>query len=234
MTIFLSCDRIPSGRAGAAPASCGLSDCMMGSQGGPRHDGRARHHLVAGRGAGSLGPAHRRWNLAHAGRSGAMRGRSSKRPTSRAPSSSTSTGSPIPRAASPTCSRAPRCSRPVWARSASAVTTGSWCTTCGEPSAPARVWWTFRAFGHERVAVLDGGLRAWRAEGRPLEQRRAASGRAALHRSPPAGAGAGPAAVRDNLATRREQVVDARSRGRFVGTEPEPRAGLRGGHIPGA
>src|SRR2546425_4959 len=40
--------------------------------------------------------------------------------------------------------------------------------------------------------------------------------------------------IRDNLATRRDQVVDARSYGRFVGTEPEPRAGLRGGHIPGS
>lgn len=98
----------------------------------------------------------------------------------------------------------------------------------------ARVWWTFRAFGHERVAVLDGGLRAWKTEGRPV-----ASGepsptrrhfRAALR----------PELVRDldamqrNVRTRAEQVVDARSRGRFEGTEPEPRAGLRGGHIPGS
>ena len=98
----------------------------------------------------------------------------------------------------------------------------------------ARVWWTFRAFGHDRVGVLDGGLRAWKAEGRPLE---------AGERTPPRRsfrAALRPELVRDldavrrNLATHAEQVVDARSRGRFEGTEPEPRPGLRGGHIPGS
>ena len=98
----------------------------------------------------------------------------------------------------------------------------------------ARVWWTFRAFGHDRVAVLDGGLRAWIAEGRPT---------AAGQPSPPRRqfrARLRPELVRDfdfmrrNVGTRAEQVVDARSRGRFEGTEPEPRAGLRGGHIPGS
>ena len=98
----------------------------------------------------------------------------------------------------------------------------------------ARVWWTFRAFGHDRVAVLDGGLRAWKAEGRPV-----ASGEP----SPAPGrfrATLRPELVRDldamrhNVDARVEQVVDARSRGRFEGTEPEPRAGLRGGHIPGS
>jgi len=98
----------------------------------------------------------------------------------------------------------------------------------------ARVWWTFRVFGHERVAVLDGGLRAWRAEGRPLERGEArpvprtfaARFRPELVRN--------LAAVRANLVTKREQVIDARSKGRIAGTEPEPRAGLRGGHIPGS
>jgi thiosulfate/3-mercaptopyruvate sulfurtransferase len=98
----------------------------------------------------------------------------------------------------------------------------------------ARVWWTLRAFGHDRVAVLDGGLRAWRSEGRPI---------AAGESSPPRRqfrAALRPELVRDleamrrNLATHAEQVVDARSRGRFEGTEPEPRAGLRAGHIPGS
>jgi thiosulfate/3-mercaptopyruvate sulfurtransferase len=98
----------------------------------------------------------------------------------------------------------------------------------------ARVWWTFRAFGHDRVAVLDGGLSKWRAEGRPVESGVTAPAtrrfRARLRR----------ALVRDveqmrkNVASRREQTLDARSRGRFDGTEPEPRAGLRGGHIPGS
>jgi thiosulfate/3-mercaptopyruvate sulfurtransferase len=98
----------------------------------------------------------------------------------------------------------------------------------------ARVWWTFRAFGHARVAVLDGGLPTWQAEGRPvatggptpMERRFTAR----LHRSLVRDF----AQMRANLKHRREQVLDARSRGRFVGTEPEPRAGLRGGHIPGS
>jgi thiosulfate/3-mercaptopyruvate sulfurtransferase len=98
----------------------------------------------------------------------------------------------------------------------------------------ARVWWTFRAFGHDDVAVLDGGFRKWRAEGRPVEsgtpspigRRLTARLRPALVRD--------LEAVRSNLATGAAQVLDARSRGRFAGTEPEPRAGLRGGHIPGS
>ena len=98
----------------------------------------------------------------------------------------------------------------------------------------ARVWWTFRAMGHNRVAVLDGGLRKWQAEGRPIETGPArvapARFRARLLRS----------IVRDldqvrrNIDSRHEQTLDARSRGRFNATEPEPRAGLRGGHIPGS
>jgi thiosulfate/3-mercaptopyruvate sulfurtransferase len=98
----------------------------------------------------------------------------------------------------------------------------------------ARVWWTFRVFGHDSVAVLDGGLRAWKAEGRPLETGAPTPPRREFH------ARRRPELVRDldamrrNLATRAEQVLDARSRGRFAGTEPEPRPGLRGGHIPGS
>ena len=98
----------------------------------------------------------------------------------------------------------------------------------------ARVWWTFRAFGHDAVAVLDGGLKKWRAEGRPVE-RGAASPRAAAFTARPR-----PELVRDldamraNIGSRAAQVLDARSAGRFAGTEPEPRAGLRGGHIPGS
>lgn len=98
--------------------------------------------------------------------------------------------------------------------------------------AAGRVWWTFRVFGHDRVAVLDGGLAKWRAEGRPLEigpaspapRRFTARFRPELVRD--------LEAMRTNLESQREQVVDARSPGRFAGTEPEPRPGLRGGHIP--
>ena len=98
----------------------------------------------------------------------------------------------------------------------------------------ARVWWTFRAMGHDRVAVLDGGLRKWRAEGRPVESGPAKTAsrrfRARLRRELVRGL----QQVRRNIYSRAEQTLDARSHGRFAGTEPEPRAGLRGGHIPGS
>ncbi len=98
----------------------------------------------------------------------------------------------------------------------------------------ARVWWTFRAFGHARVSVLDGGFPTWRAERRPVETGvpapRPRRFTARLRRSLVHDL----AQVRTNLTSRREQVLDARSHGRFTGTEPEPRAGLRPGHIPGS
>ena len=98
----------------------------------------------------------------------------------------------------------------------------------------ARAWWTFRVFGHPRVAVLDGGLPKWQREGRALEP--------GAPRLPPGrfSASLDRASVRDLAAVRAlvaepvEQIVDMRSAGRFAGTEPEPRAGLRGGHIPGS
>jgi thiosulfate/3-mercaptopyruvate sulfurtransferase len=98
----------------------------------------------------------------------------------------------------------------------------------------ARVWWTFRAMGHEDVSVLDGGLPKWISEGRPVED------------------GAPPPRerhfttrynndlVRDLAQVRRaagggkEQIVDARPAGRFTGESPEPRPGLKSGHMPGA
>jgi thiosulfate/3-mercaptopyruvate sulfurtransferase len=102
------------------------------------------------------------------------------------------------------------------------------------PISAARVWWTFRVFGHDGVAVLDGGLRKWRAEGRalqsseprPTQRRFAPRYRPELVRD--------LAAMRANLGDRRKQVLDARSPGRFMGAEPEPRTGLRGGHLPGS
>ena len=98
----------------------------------------------------------------------------------------------------------------------------------------ARVWWTFRAFGHEAVAVLDGGLPKWKAENRPLESGETKPARRIFRAMAQPARVRDLAAMRDNLATRREQVLDARSAGRFAATEPEPRAGLRGGHIPGS
>ena len=96
----------------------------------------------------------------------------------------------------------------------------------------ARVWWMFRYFGHEDVAVLDGGLPKWRAEGRPLEAGDPTP------RDRHFTARVNGLLVRDfdqvkaNIESAREQVLDARSAGRFAGTEPEPRAELRGGHVP--
>ena len=98
----------------------------------------------------------------------------------------------------------------------------------------ARVWWTFRVFGHDAVAVLDGGLRAWKTEGRPLESGVASPARRPFEARFRPELLRDLAAMRRNLTTRAEQVLDARSRGRFAGTEPEPRPGLRGGHIPGS
>jgi thiosulfate/3-mercaptopyruvate sulfurtransferase len=96
----------------------------------------------------------------------------------------------------------------------------------------ARAWWMFRTFGHDRVAVLDGGLRKWRSEGHPIEP---GAGRVAPARFT-ARLRQGQVRSLDemikNLDTGREQVLDARSPGRFAGSEPEPRAGLRSGHLP--
>jgi thiosulfate/3-mercaptopyruvate sulfurtransferase len=99
----------------------------------------------------------------------------------------------------------------------------------------ARVWWMFRVFGHERVAVLDGGIRKWRREGRPLESGTPALPRGSFTaRRRPGDAVRDLAEVRKAAAAGREQIVDMRSAGRFAATEPEPRPGLRGGHIPGS
>jgi len=99
----------------------------------------------------------------------------------------------------------------------------------------ARVWWMFRVFGHRRVAVLDGGIRKWRSEGRPVES--GASGRPRGNftaRHEPGDAVRDLAQVRQAAAAGEAQIVDMRSAGRFAATEPEPRPGLPGGHIPGS
>ena len=98
----------------------------------------------------------------------------------------------------------------------------------------ARVWWLFKLMGQNNIAVLDGGLPKWQSEGRPVEDL--------------------PPVIRDRHMTVRRQnhmvkdvtqvsaasklgdyeIIDARSPGRFRGEEPEPRVGLRPGHIPGS
>ena len=101
-------------------------------------------------------------------------------------------------------------------------------------SASARAWWMFRAFGHEEVAVLDGGLAKWRAEGRPVDDAPVTPKEAHFTARQNNLLLRDLEQVRANLVSRRDQVIDARSAGRFAGTEPEPRPGLRGGHIPGS
>jgi thiosulfate/3-mercaptopyruvate sulfurtransferase len=98
----------------------------------------------------------------------------------------------------------------------------------------ARVWWMFRAMGARDVRVLDGGLPKWRTEGHALESGPAQQ---PLHRTfSPTARPQGVAdldAVRAALAAG-DQVLDARAADRFDGRAPEPRAGLRSGHMPGA
>ncbi|MBB5519208.1 3-mercaptopyruvate sulfurtransferase [Amphiplicatus metriothermophilus] len=98
----------------------------------------------------------------------------------------------------------------------------------------ARVWWTFRAMGHDAVAVLNGGLPKWIAEGRVLTDAptRPRSGAFRARLRPELVRDA--AAVRAALADGATLVLDARPAGRFEGRDPEPRAGLRFGHMPGA
>jgi thiosulfate/3-mercaptopyruvate sulfurtransferase len=99
----------------------------------------------------------------------------------------------------------------------------------------ARGWWLMRLFGHDRVCVLDGGLPAWRAAGLPTETGPVPPAeprvftpdlRAARLR--------GIGDMLDNLRTGAELTLDARSAARFAAAVPEPRPGMRGGHIPGA
>ncbi len=100
-------------------------------------------------------------------------------------------------------------------------------------SAP-RLWWMLKTFGHDAVAVLDGGFGKWRREGRPLEAGTVPI--KAAHFSPRFR----PEMVRQRhevealLSAPLAQLVDARSRERFAGTAPEPRPGLASGHIPGS
>lgn len=98
----------------------------------------------------------------------------------------------------------------------------------------ARVWWMFKVMGHDDVAVLDGGMAKWLAEGRPTEDMppmpRERHFTPRLNRFIVRDV----SQVAENLTSHAEQIVDARGPGRFAGKEPEPRPGVRPGHIPGA
>jgi len=98
----------------------------------------------------------------------------------------------------------------------------------------ARVWWTFRVFGATDAYILDGGLPKWKAEGRPLETGDTKREPKQFHAEMNVGAVAMLADVRMALTDDSAQVVDARSAERFSGKAPEPRPGLRSGHMPGS
>ena len=101
-------------------------------------------------------------------------------------------------------------------------------------SAP-RARWLLRLFGHDAVAVLDGGLPQWRSEGRPLRSGPAAPVPATRFRSAfRATLVRGLGDIRDNIRSGGELVLDARSADRFHARAGEPRPGLRSGHLPGA
>lgn len=98
----------------------------------------------------------------------------------------------------------------------------------------ARLWWMFRVFGYPYVSVLDGGLKAWREAGYPLETGKV------VPVVDEFAAGYEPALVKDkmamaqNLKTKAAHVIDARGAARFSGAEKDPRPGVRSGHIPGS
>jgi len=100
--------------------------------------------------------------------------------------------------------------------------------------AAPRVWWMFLSYGHSHVRVLDGGLKKWKAEGRPMQSGEVKASPATFKAS------YDPKRVRSleqiiaNVKSRAEQVIDARAAERFEGRAPEPRPGIRSGHIPGA
>ncbi|CDQ62819.1 unnamed protein product [Oncorhynchus mykiss] len=102
----------------------------------------------------------------------------------------------------------------------------------GSYSAP-RVWWMFRLFGHNSVSVLDGGMKNWLAEGHPVTAEYTKPGRADFKATANHSWVKSYEDVLKNIETKQVQVIDARSAGRFRGTEPEPRDDIEPGHIPG-
>lgn len=98
-----------------------------------------------------------------------------------------------------------------------------------------RAWWMFKAFGHDQVAVLDGGLPAWIQAGYQTTSTLATpTRRGNFASSPRGGLIVDSKIVLQALSDSTFSVIDARSAGRFNGQSPEPRPGLRGGHMPGA
>ncbi len=97
-----------------------------------------------------------------------------------------------------------------------------------------RAWWLLRLFGHSDVAVMDGGLPAWIADGLPTDAGSRPYAEATFRPTLNARRWRGLGDVLENVGRRREIVLDARSAARFTAAEPERRPGLRSGHVPGA
>ena len=100
-------------------------------------------------------------------------------------------------------------------------------------SAP-RAWWMFRIMGVFQTYILDGGFDAWKSAGRPVTAEPTKIAPSVFHADFDAGRVASLADMRRIVETGTSQIADARGPGRFTGAEPEPRAGIRSGHMPGA
>lgn len=97
-----------------------------------------------------------------------------------------------------------------------------------------RVWWLFRLMGAEKVYVMNGGLDGWKRDGRPLETDLPEPAPATFKPNFDASKITTFDAMKDIVASGAKQIADARGAARFTAEEPEPRAGMRGGHMPGA
>ena len=99
----------------------------------------------------------------------------------------------------------------------------------------ARGWWLMGLFGHDKAAVLDGGRPNWQREARKVDDGEPAGAKRVEFRPDYRAARLrGVGDLLGNVGTRTELVLDARAAGRFTGAVPEPRAGMRSGHIPGS
>ncbi|MFK4384931.1 3-mercaptopyruvate sulfurtransferase [Bradyrhizobium sp. USDA 223] len=100
--------------------------------------------------------------------------------------------------------------------------------------AAPRAWWMFLSYGHSNVRILNGGLKKWRTEGRATESGEVKPKPATFTASYDANRVRSMQQLIANVESRNEQVIDARAADRFEGRAPEPRPGIRSGHIPGA
>lgn len=101
-------------------------------------------------------------------------------------------------------------------------------------SSAARVWFMFKNFGHEKVSILDGGMAKWRTEGKDTESSIQSFGSSHYSATKDKSRIRDRQQILENIESASEQVVDARAKGRFEGTAPEPRPDSRSGHIPGS